>query len=112
MNPQLQMLVILQNMDEMIGEVENHGEELESLGFKHEGIDKLKSDREELVGQIDPRHLSWYKRLTDKYDQAVVPVRKNLCTGCFANIPASFVSKTNVNRVQKCESCGRLLYWP
>ncbi len=112
MNPQLNMLVILQNMDEMIGEVENHGEELEGLGFKLEGIDKLKSDREELMAKIDPRQLSMYKRLANKHDQAVVPVRKNLCTGCFANIPASFVSKTNVGRVQKCESCGRILYWP
>ena len=112
MNPQLQMLVILQNMDEMIGEVETHGTELEGLGFSLQGIDKLKADRDELMGQIDPRHLSGYKRLMTKHDQAVVPVRKNLCTGCFANIPSSFVSKTNANRVQKCESCGRILYWP
>ncbi len=112
MNPQLQMLVLLQNMDAMLGEVELHGAELEALGFKHEGLDKLKDDREKLMGKIDPRHLSMYKRLTTKHDQAVVPVRKNLCTGCFANIPSSFVSKTNVNLVQKCESCGRILYWP
>ena len=112
MNPQLKMLVILQNMDGMIGEVETHGAELEGLGFKHKGFDKLKADREELMAKIDPRHLGMYKRLTAKLDQAVVPVRKNLCTGCFANIPSSFVSKTNANRVQKCESCGRILYWP
>jgi len=112
MNPQLQMLVILQNLDDMLGEVETHGAELKGLGFKHEGIDKLKADREELCGTIDPRYLSMYLRLTEKHDQAVVPVRKNLCTGCFANIPSSFVSKTNVNLVQKCESCGRILYWP
>lgn len=112
MNPQLQMLVILQNMDEMICEVETVGDELVKLGFSHEGLNKLKADREELMSQIDPRHLSWYKRLNEKYDQAVVPVRKNVCTGCFANIPSSFVSKTNANRVQKCESCGRILYWP
>ncbi len=112
MNPQLQMLVILQNMDEMIREVETHGEELQSLGFKHEGIDKLRADREELQDKIDPRFLSLYNRLKTKHDQAVVPVRKNLCTGCFANIPSIFVSKVNANRVQKCESCGRILYWP
>lgn len=112
MNPQLQMLVILQNMDDMLAEVETHGAELEDLGFKHEGMDKLKADRETLMAKVDPRHLSMYKRLTKKHDQAVVPVRKNLCTGCFANIPSSFVSKTNVNLVQKCESCGRILYWP
>jgi predicted nucleic acid-binding Zn-ribbon protein len=42
----------------------------------------------------------------------VVPVVGNLCTGCFASIPASFVSVTNENKVQKCENCGRILYWP
>ena len=48
----------------------------------------------------------------DPPGHAVVPVVNNLCMGCFANIPSSFVSKTNVDKVQKCESCGRLLYWP
>ena len=85
---------------------------LEDLGFKHEGLDNLKNAREELAGQVDPSLRSWYKRLTAKFGHAVVPVVGNLCTGCFANIPSSFVSKTNINKVQKCESCGRLLYWP
>ena len=82
------------------------------LLFTHGGLDDLKKAREELAGKMEPGHSSWYRRLTGKYGHAVVPVVNNLCTGCFANIPSSFVSKTNVNKVQKCESCGRLLYWP
>ena len=113
MHPQLQLLVALQDLDEMIRETEEQGSELEDLGFKHGGgMDALKNSREELVGKIEPSHLSWYKRLTGKFGHAVVPVVTNLCTGCFANIPSSFISKTNENKVQKCESCGRLLYWP
>ena len=112
MHPQLQLLVALQDMDEMIRETEEKGAELEGLGFKHEGLENLKKAREELAEKIEPGHRSWYRRLTGKYGHAVVPVVNNLCTGCFANIPSQFVSKTNVNKVQKCESCGRLLYWP
>jgi len=112
MHPQLQMLVALQDLEQMIKETEEQGNELEGLGFKHEGLEERKSFREDLVKKIDPRHLSWYRRLTTRFGHAVVPVVNNLCTGCFANIPSSFVSKTNENKVQKCENCGRLLYWP
>jgi len=112
MHPQLQLLVALQDMEEMIREVEEKGEELEGLGFKHGGLDELRQAREEVAGQVDPRLMSWYKRLTGRFGHAVVPVVNNLCTGCFNNIPSSFVSVTNVNKVQKCESCGRFLYWP
>jgi len=112
MHPQLQLLVALQEMEEMIREVDQAGEELEGMGFTHEGLGKLKAAHDELAGKVDPRHMSWYKRLTGKFGHAVVPVVNNLCTGCFANIPSSFVSKTNENRVQRCESCGRILYWP
>ena len=112
MHPQLQLLVALQDMEEMIREVEEQGDKLEDMGFKHGGLDDLKKAHDELVTKIDPRQLSWYKRLTAKYGRAVVPVVGNLCTGCFNAIPASFISSTNANRVQKCESCGRILYWP
>ncbi len=112
MNPQLQILVALQDMEGMIKEVETQGEELEGMGFKNAGISDLKSARDQLAEKVDPRHMSWYRRLTEKFGHAVVPVVNNLCTGCFANIPSQFVSKTNANQVQKCESCGRILYWP
>jgi predicted nucleic acid-binding Zn-ribbon protein len=112
MHPQLQLLVALQDMDQMIRETEESREQLEGLGFKHEGLAALKSARDELHAKIDPGLASWYKRLTARWGHAVVPVVGNLCTGCFASIPSSFVSKTNVDKVQKCESCGRLLYWP
>lgn len=112
MNPQLQLLVALQDMEEMIREVEVQGSELEDMGFKHGGLDDLKKAREELAAKVDPRWMSLFQRLTGRFGHAVVPVVSNLCTGCFASIPSSFVSKTNANKVQKCESCGRILYWP
>ena len=112
MHPQLQLLVALQDTEGMIQEVENEGEQLEGMGFSHGGLDDLKKAHEELAAKIDPRLASLYRRLKGKFGHAVVPVVSNLCTGCFASIPSSFVSKTNEGRVQKCESCGRILYWP
>ena len=112
MHPQLQLLVALQDMEEMIREVTDRGDELEGLGFTHGGLEDLKKAREELVSKVDPRHMGWYRRLMTRFGHAVVPVVSNLCTGCFANIPSSFVSKTNTNKLQKCENCGRILYWP
>ncbi len=112
MHPQLQLLVALQDMEGMIREVETAGEELEDMGFKHGGLENLRGACDELATKIEPRLMSSYRRLTGKFGHAVVPVVNNLCTGCFASIPSSFVSKTNVNKVQKCESCGRILYWP
>ena len=112
MHPQLQLLVALQDMDEMLRETEEQGEEFEGLGFKHGGLEDLRKAREDVAGQIEPRLMSWYKHLTGRFGHAVVPVVNNLCTGCFNNIPSSFVSVTHANKVQKCESCGRILYWP
>lgn len=112
MHPQLQLLVALQDMAEMIREVEERGEELEGMGFKHAGLADLKKARDELAAKIDPRLMSGFKRLMEKFGHAVVPVVSNSCTGCFALIPSSFVSKTNEGKIQKCESCGRILYWP
>ncbi len=114
MHPQLQLLVALQDMEQMIQEAEDQqkASELEGMGFNLGGLDDLKKAKDELVSKVDPRHLGYFRRLTKHFGHAVVPVVSNLCTGCFASIPASFVSVTNENKVQKCENCGRILYWP
>lgn len=112
MHPQLQKLVALQDVEAMIREAEEQGSELEGMGFSLEGLTALKEKAEMLSAEIEGRHLGYYRRLTGRFGHAVVPVVGNLCTGCFANIPASFVSATNENLLQKCESCGRILYWP
>lgn len=112
MHPQLQKLVALQDIEQMIAEAQEQGEELAGMGFNLDGLEALKEKAETLAGEIDKRNLGYYRRLTKRFGHAVVPVVGNLCTGCFANIPASFVSATNENLLQQCESCGRILYWP
>lgn len=114
MHPQLQLLVALQDMEQMIQEAEDQKKatELEDMGFALGGLENLKLAKEDLEGRIEQRYRSYFRRLTTRFGHAVVPVVNNLCTGCFASIPASFVSVTNENKVQKCENCGRILYWP
>ncbi len=111
MHPQLQLLVALQDTEGMIAEVEQQGAELEGMGFTHGGLDDLKKAHEEIISKIEPRLAGHYRRLKDRFGHAVVPVVSNLCTGCFASIPSSFVSKTNAGKVQQCESCGRILFF-
>ena len=112
MHPQLQLLVALQDTEGMIQEVEEEGDKLKGMGFSHGGLEDLKKAHDEIAGKVDPRLASRYRRLKEKFGHAVVPVVSNLCTGCFASIPSSFVSKTNEGKVQQCENCGRILYWP
>ena len=114
MHPQLQKLVALQDMEQMVQEAEDQAkvQELQGMGFNVDGLENLKKRKGELEDSIDARHLAYYRRLTGRFGHAVVPVVGNLCMGCFANIPSSFVSVTNENKFQKCENCGRILYWP
>jgi predicted nucleic acid-binding Zn-ribbon protein len=114
MNPQLQLLVALQDLEQMIRDAEetDKAKEFKEMGFQMEGLDNLKNAQEEILAKLEPRHRSYYQRLKKRFGHAVVPVIKNLCTGCFANIPSSFVSVTHENKVLSCENCGRILYWP
>jgi predicted nucleic acid-binding Zn-ribbon protein len=114
MNPQLQLLVALQDLEHMIRETEDQdkAQQEKEMGFDLSGLEKLKKSHAETVEKIDPRHLSYYRRLTKRFGHAVVPVIGNLCTGCFANIPSSFTSVTHENKILHCENCGRILYWP
>jgi len=114
MHPQLQKLVALQDIEQMISEAEDQSSasELEDMGFDLSGLENLKKRKAELEEAIETRHLSYFRRLHKRFGHAVVPVVGNLCTGCFANIPSSFVSVTNENKLQRCENCGRILYWP
>ncbi len=114
MNPQLQLLVAIQDLEQMIRDTEDQekAQELEDMGFNIGGLEDLKKALSELEAKLEPRHRSYYRRLTQRFGHAVVPVINNLCTGCFANIPSSFVSVTHENKVLSCENCGRILYWP
>lgn len=105
---QLRCLVALQDIDNMITE---SAEERE-LGFKTEGIENLNEMRDEVASKIDPPLLRTYERLHQRYRRAVVPVKNEICLGCFVKLPTSLSTKGKDNIIVfRCENCGRILYW-
>ncbi|MCG8604971.1 hypothetical protein MJD09_08245 [bacterium] len=108
LNKQLEFLVALQDLDMMIREVDD----VKSLGFDITGREKLHEAREELVKKISKPILHRYETLRQRYKRAVVPVKDDVCLGCFMRIPTSLFTRGRSDQdVNLCEGCGRVLYW-
>jgi len=105
---QLEQLVALQDLDLMISEAH----EVETLGFSITGCEELKKAREELAAQINKPLISRYERLRAKLKRAIVPVKNDICLGCFLRQPTSIGVKGREDEIIfTCENCGRILYW-
>lgn len=105
---QLRYLVALQDIDNMI---KDSSEEKE-LGFQTGGLSNLQSMRDEVGAKLDKPMLRTYERLHQRYRRAVVPVKDEICLGCFVKLPTSLSTKGKGNVVVfRCENCGRILYW-
>lgn len=105
---QLELLVLYQDMQLMINEAE---EEKSSAGFNIDGIKNLESALDEIADSIDKQHLRLYNTLKTKFYRPIVPVRKDICFGCFAQLPTSYRAKIrNTRNIFTCEQCGRILF--
>lgn len=108
LNKQLELLVALQDLDIMIKDIED----VKQIGFEVEGKEKLQEARNELVSKIKKPVLSNYEKLKARYKRAIVPVKDDVCLGCFMRIPtALFTRGRSDQEVLLCEGCGRILYW-
>ena len=104
----LEILVALQDLDLMIAEAK----EVESLGFSITGSSELKSAREDLAAKISKPLLFRYERLRAKLKRAIVPVKSDICLGCFLRQPTAIgVKGREDDQIFTCENCGRMLYW-
>lgn len=105
---ELELLVSLQDLDLMIQEAE----EVAKLGFNITGWSELKLAREELAAKISKPLLFRYERLRGKLKRAVVPVKNDICLGCFLRQPTSIGAQGRErHELFTCENCGRMLYW-
>ncbi len=105
---EIEKLVSLQDLDLMIEEAK----EVEKLGFDVTGYDELIKAREELARKITKPLLFRYERLRAKLKRAVVPVKDDICLGCFLKQPTSRGARGREDGlVYTCENCGRMLYW-
>ncbi|MFQ5707708.1 MAG: zinc ribbon domain-containing protein [bacterium] len=105
---QLDFLVALQDIDIMIRDIE----EVKEIGFDVTGREKLQEARDELVGKISKPLFSNYEKLKRRYRRPIVPVKDDVCLGCFMRIPTSLYTRGRSDQqVITCEGCGRILYW-
>ena len=107
----LTTIVLLQDLDLMIREAQDpkSSQEVERLGFRFDGLDKLVAARDEIASTLDRRAMSLYKVAAGRYQgRAVVPVKDRICLGCSAMQPTGF--ETDADRLATCQSCGRILY--
>ena len=108
MKKDIEMLVSLQDIDLMIEEAS----EVEKLGFNITGCSELKTAREDLSTRISKPLVYRYERLRAKLKRAIVPVKNDICLGCFLRQPTSLGAKgREEEELFTCENCGRMLYW-
>jgi len=116
MNPQLEMLLEIQDLKSQKRELEERSEEreVEEGLFAMEiedAVKELTSKIEEMEAGLDPRVQSRYRRLAGRRGRAVVPVIRGTCYGCFVSVPTALASDAERNsELRFCESCGRFLY--
>jgi predicted nucleic acid-binding Zn-ribbon protein len=116
MNPQLEMLLEIQDLKSQRRELEERAEEreVEEGLFAMEiedAVMELGAKIEEMEASLDPRVQSRYRRLAGRRGRAVVPVIRGTCYGCFVSVPTALASDADRNaELRFCESCGRFLY--
>jgi len=104
----LELLVALQDLDVMITDID----EVKQIGFKVGGKEKLKEARSQLAEKLSKPLLYSYENLRKRYKRAIIPVKDDICLGCFMRIPTSLITRGRSDQdVINCEGCGRVLYW-
>jgi len=109
-NPQLEVLIMLQDIDLMIQEVSDKvtASQMSQIGFDVNAVDRLQA-RDELIRKIDPDLFTSYQRLMQRYPRAVVPVRNQVCLACFVKQPTKDLPTDHT--IRSCQRCNRFLYY-
>jgi len=86
--------------------------DVKQIGFKVGGKEKLKEARSQLAEKLSKPLLYNYENLRKRYKRAIIPVKDDICLGCFMRIPTSLITRGRSDQdVINCEGCGRVLYW-
>ena len=96
-------------------EIKGRIKELKSRLDSVEGdVSKWQRKRKGLEAKVEKPALSAYNRIRRmvKGGIAVVEIKKGSCGGCFRKLsPQLLVEARLINRVMRCENCGRLTVW-
>ncbi len=73
---------------------------------------KLQEEREDIIQKLDKSYYILYEDLKRKKEVSVVPVKNNICNGCYLALPEEIISKVKAGEsIVTCPNCGRILYW-
>lgn len=114
MKKQLELLRELEELDLMLRDLSSP--QYKKIGFKtaKQSLDLLRyieDRRQKLKKKIDPKLLNDYERVLKRYGTRIlVQVVKEFCGGCYAKLPAEFITRCNAELLI-CPNCGRFLYW-
>jgi uncharacterized protein len=101
-----------ETLEEYARGLANKEQELADVSGDHtEELKKLGIVRKRITSELDSALEREYERIRTFHRAAVVPLRRNSCSGCFSAIPSQKIMEMKYNRdkVYTCESCGRIL---
>ncbi len=113
MDPVLECLIVLHDLDSIIDAVSNP-KYWENLGLEKDEkrVHDLSQKRDEIAKRVPKPVLRQYERLRKRYHRGIAPVVGNTCMNCFSELPTAMVSKSEKNKtVERCPSCGIFIYW-
>ena len=114
MNPQLQVLIALQDILLLIRDAKDPSNQraMGKIGFQMTNLESLEATRTDLESQLKPPIRSEYSRARQRYGRIVAPVINSICYGCFVKIPYAIAGADDRNKtLYRCENCGMFLYW-
>jgi predicted nucleic acid-binding Zn-ribbon protein len=82
-------------------------EELERLKTV---LSELKVKRQQLIGEIEPSAVDFYRRLRKGKGEAVARVEQGICRGCRISLPTTDLQQARSGKLVQCSSCGRILF--
>ena len=102
-------LKILFDLDNIIADTEDSSYKKIGFQLEEEASLVLIRKRNELLQQL-PRDLAQaYEILKKRYRQAIAPVEREFCLGCFQKLPTELLTRSQ--DIITCPNCGRILYW-
>jgi len=101
-----------EQLEEAGAELDGRRKELRELNKEHEKEElKLRHERDKLLVRLDKIDIERYERIRKaKGGNAIVPVKRGACGGCFNRVPPQKILEIRQNsRLYSCEHCGRIL---
>lgn len=94
-------------------ELDEAQKELEMItSDQNEDLLLLRNKRKEITKNVSQHWYAEYLRIRTLHHDAVVPVKKNSCSGCYSTIPPqkNVELRNNEDKIYYCENCGRIIY--